>query len=455
MDSAEDIGIEQFIAMLEAANNSQRKTLNDFLNGSSQNANGSLPAIDAEEAIIGRSLVLTVLYGILIAVALFGNVLVCHVIFSRRRMRTVTNIFIANLAVSDLIIIVLNVPFNIAKTLMNEWLFGNAMCVITNMSLIASVYASTFTLTVISLDRQRVLLYPLRPRILKSGGLIMVAVIWIVSIILSLPFGIFSGTREVDLLYAKKLRCSSLYPSELFEQLLTVFTIVIQYVVPLAVISVTYGRIVRRIWERSDLGAVTANQHASRSKNKKKSIKMLLIVVIVFAICWMPLNLYHILTDLHPDTETFHYNATAFFVCHWIAISSTCYNPFIYCWLNEAFRAEIRAVFRCCCPMEVGIYPRDHHANDKMDTVSQSDSMSMHIKPKGIFLQREPTYLTQTKFASLSQAKSSRKNQVCSRNCPNGPCYCMAHRKWNSENPECEGLMAAPRVSGNISSFNE
>lgn len=116
-----------------------------------------------------------------------------------------------------------------------------------------------------------------------------------------------------------------------------------------------------------------------------------MIVVFVFAVCWLPLNLYHFLTDIHPDSKMFHYNSTAFFVCHWIALSSTCYNPFIYCWLNEAFRAEIRAIFRCCCPADTNIYPRDN----KMDSVSQSDSMSLQIKPKSLFTSKRNNTMTE------------------------------------------------------------
>lgn len=391
--------------MFETGGNGSRYLLNEIMNGSKGER-----VIMNDDRFIGRSLALIIAYTFLIVIALFGNGLVCHVIFSRRRMRTVTNIFIANLAGSDLLLIVLNVPLNIAKTMMNEWLLGNALCRIMNMSLITSVYASTFTLTVIALDRQRVLLYPLRPRILKSGGLIVVAVIWIVSIMLALPYGIYSQTKEVDFIVEKVVRCAAFYPSETFEQFLTVFTILLQYAVPLTVIAITYGRIVRRIWERTDVGAVTAYQHACRSKHKKKSIKMLMLVVIVFAICWMPLNLYHILTDLHPDTETFHPDTTTFFVCHWIAISSTCYNPFIYCWLNEAFRAEIRAVFRCCCPVEISIYPRDN----KMDSVSQSDSMSLQIKPRSLFSRRNNSMLENL---HSSAGPDSTRHLVCKHEC--------------------------------------
>ena len=393
-----------------------------------------------------KDLILIISYSILVMVAFFGNALVCHVIFSRRRMRTVTNIFIANLAVSDLLLVVLNVPFNIAKFLMSDWLFGNAMCVIMNMSLITSVYASTFTLTVIALDRQRVLLYPLRPRILKSGGLIVVSIIWIVSIIMALPFGIYSKAETVSFVVESAIRCRTVYPSQKFEQYLTVVTLILQYILPLAIIGVTYGRIVRRIWERTDLGAMTANQHACRSKHKKKSIKMLMIVVIVFAICWMPLNLYHLLTDLHPDAESFPYNSTAFFVCHLVAISSTCYNPFIYCWLNEAFRAEIRAVFRCCLQGGMSIHPRDLRARDSM---SQSEIMSLHINPKGILFRRGKTTLESLhNNTSVEEATPALKHLVRDKSqttcgC-DSICVCMTPDSWKSVSgmtEECNNLL--------------
>ena len=417
--------IEDFIRNYEKLNYS------DLLENSS---NGSWHVDMRDEIDLEKYLILLVSYSILFVIAFFGNALVCHVIFSRKRMRTVTNIFIANLAVSDLLLIVLNVPFNLAKSLLNDWLFGDVMCVLMNMSMITSVYASTFTLTVIALDRQRVLLYPLRPRILKSGGLFVIAVIWIVAIVMSLPFGIYSRKETVHFVVETAIRCRSNYPSQLFEQYLTVVTIVLQYVLPLAIIAVTYGRIVRRIWERVDLGAVTANQHACRSKHKKKSIKMLMIVVIVFALCWMPLNLYHLLTDLHPDSETFHYNSTAFFICHWIAISSTCYNPFIYCWLNEAFRAEIRAVFRCCMPSGMSIHPRDQNARESM---SQSELMSLHVNPKSILFRRGKATMEALRHSSVEEnaARKSlirQKSQTTTCSCGDTVCICMTPDSWKS-----------------------
>lgn len=311
--------------------------------------NGTLLSMNSTKHVIGNIILITA-YAVLMCISLFGNSIVCYVIMRNRRMYTVTNFFIANMAVSDLFVTCCNVPFNIARYMLDEWPFGDFICHLMNFSLMISVYVSTFTLTAIALDRQYVLLYPLKPRISKRTGLIILLLIWVISFLLSLPYGIYTEVEEVNFISTSVKRCRSVFPEPKaeFEMTLTLTTTIIQYFLPLTIIGFSYGRIVRKLWRRTHLGAVTHAQQRFQNKAKRKSIKLLIIVVVVFALCWMPLNLYHILTDFHPDTSVFRYNSTAFFVFHWIAISSTCYNPFVYCWMNESFRKEVKSRVDVC-----------------------------------------------------------------------------------------------------------
>ncbi len=80
-----------------------------------------------------------------------------------------------------------------------------------------------------------------------------------------------------------------------------------------------------------------------RADQKRRRIMMLVLVVAVFATCWMPINLYHLSADLH----LIEHNYKIFLACHWFAMSSVCYNPFIYCWLNTTFRNEAKQFFWC------------------------------------------------------------------------------------------------------------
>lgn len=108
-------------------------------------------------------------------------------------------------------------------------------------------------------------------------------------------------------------------------------------------------KIGRKIWRRSGIGAMTNSQRNSQLQSKRRTIKMLILVVIVFSICWLPLNLYNLYLDFDLTSI---YSKEIFILCHWIGVSSGCYNPFIYFWLNKQYNARAKSIlkmcFKCC-----------------------------------------------------------------------------------------------------------
>lgn len=79
-------------------------------------------------------------YSLIFIVSLFGNVLVCYIIFSKRKMRTKTNLLIANLTFSDLLMTLINIPFNLLRLLLDNWIFGGFMCKFLPFVQVTSVY---------------------------------------------------------------------------------------------------------------------------------------------------------------------------------------------------------------------------------------------------------------------------------------------------------------------------
>ncbi|KAL0266544.1 UNVERIFIED_CONTAM: hypothetical protein PYX00_009054 [Menopon gallinae] len=67
---------------------------------------------------------------------------------------------------------------------------------------------------------------------------------------------------------------------------------------------------------------------------------MLVIVVALFGICWMPLQVYNLLQDIFPEINEYKYINIIWFCFDWLAMSNSCYNPFIYNYFNEKFRRE-------------------------------------------------------------------------------------------------------------------
>lgn len=87
-----------------------------------------------------RNTVIIIFYMSIVLVSLFGNLFVCYVIMKRKRMRTSTNLLMANLAVSDLLMTVINIPFNLVRILLNEWPFGSFLCITVPLVQVTSVY---------------------------------------------------------------------------------------------------------------------------------------------------------------------------------------------------------------------------------------------------------------------------------------------------------------------------
>jgi len=136
-------------------------------------------------------------YLVIFCMSLFANTLVCHVIRRHRRLHSVTNVFIANLAVSDMFITLVNIPFNIVRHVTAGWALGQTTCALANLALSVFVYVSTFTMTAIAVDRYVVILHPLRPRMSVAVGLLVVAVTWVVAVIMSLPFAVFAQVTHL------------------------------------------------------------------------------------------------------------------------------------------------------------------------------------------------------------------------------------------------------------------
>ncbi len=70
-------------------------------------------------------------------------------------------------------------------------------------------------------------------------------------------------------------------------------------------------------------------------------------MVAIFVVCWLPLNIVHIISEYREEITTWNYFVLVFFIAHVIAMSSTIYNPFLYAWMNENFKKEFKQVVPC------------------------------------------------------------------------------------------------------------
>lgn len=151
----------------------------------------------ASSNISTREIFFIAIYGVVVLISIFGNLLVCNILARSARMRSSTYIFIANLALSDFLMTVLNIPFNLARILLSNWPFGGFMCSFVPLVQVTSVYVSTFTMTCIAWDRFRIIKNPLKPRLKRS----QVWVIFFICIRLSIvsQINLVGDTRRLHL----------------------------------------------------------------------------------------------------------------------------------------------------------------------------------------------------------------------------------------------------------------
>lgn len=292
-------------------------------------------------------------FAVIFILSLVGNIAVCCVVYRVKHFQNATYILLANIACTDILITVLNIPLTLVQILLGKWIFGLVMCKIVNFTLKASTYVSAYTMVAIALDKYMCMVYPIRAKWTNLSVQILSIITWLASFLISLPFLLFSTEKKgSSMTLEDSTRCVVLYPppSVLTEQIMTVFTVVMQFLLPVIVTSLAYGFIICKVYDHYYRPIKTEKQRnrqsSSRLTSQFKLVKMLMIVVIVFTVCWLPLNTYHLIFDFYTGTDITH-NSAGYLTCNWLAMSNVCYNPVIYCWMHGAFRRQIGMCCKC------------------------------------------------------------------------------------------------------------
>ncbi|XP_035217876.1 tachykinin-like peptides receptor 99D [Stegodyphus dumicola] len=307
--------------------------------------------IEIFEVPVGIVAFLSVCYGAVSLVAVIGNACVLWVVASRRRMRTVTNYFISNLALADIVIGLFAVPFQFQAALLQKWLLPAFLCAFCPFVQVLSVNVSVFTLTAIAFDRYRAVLHPLKRRgTSKLSAKLTILGIWLVGAIAAAPYvAAFRVTSVFNPETGDYTRpfCTNTRISPTVWGIYNYLLATLQYALPLCLISFAYGRMALRL--RGNGGFIKAPRDEVILKNKKKVIKMLAIVVALFAVCWLPFQTYNVLQEVLPQINEYKYINVIWFSAHWLAMSNSCYNPFIYAIYNVSTVFYIPFFMLYCC----------------------------------------------------------------------------------------------------------
>lgn len=321
----------------------------------------------------------------------FGNVVVCYVLFSRKQKRKSIHLLTMNLAISDLIVSTIYLPMQmyLIKTQL-KWGLGDIMCRVFNGINSLTVNASIGTLVVITYDRYNAVVKPMVVHSRNTSTTkILIAVVWVTSFALTIPLILVAKVRHGY--------CSESWPGEKYEQGYWTSAFVLQFALPLIYISVTYVIIIcavktsqsqfelvhmqeeatkvpqqqtdRKSWRRknqnlnvkddSNNNSMRSNRYTvppsnnhtdkrrgfrqqsrSRLKRKKqqnKLLKMSILLVITYCVCALPQHaVYFAMT--YSDFYMRSYSVMMFVLANFLMAVNSALNPVIYGTLNDEMK---------------------------------------------------------------------------------------------------------------------
>ncbi|KAM9244688.1 LOW QUALITY PROTEIN: kiSS-1 receptor [Dugong dugon] len=294
-------------------------------------------------------------FAALMMLCLAGNSLVIYVVCRHKQMRTATNFYIANLAATDVIFLLCCVPFTVLLYPLPAWVLGDFMCEFVNYIQQVSVQATCATLIALSVDLWYVTLFPLRalhrrtPRLALAVSLS----IWVGSAVVSAPVLALPSLSPGPCTY-----CSEAFPSRALERAFALANLLALYLLPLPATCACYGATLRHLGPVEGPAPADSVLHrqllAERAGAVRAKVSRLVAaVVLLFAACWGPIQLFLALQALglagawHPHS----YSAYALKIwAHCKSYSNSALNPLLYAFLGSHFRQAFRRVCSCAPP---------------------------------------------------------------------------------------------------------
>nr|XP_036222474.1 dopamine D2-like receptor [Bactrocera oleae] len=188
-------------------------------------------------------------YSIIFLCAIIGNLLVISTLIQNRRMRTITNLFLLNLAISDILLGVFCMPVTLVGTLLRDFIFGESFCKLIPFLQAISVAVSSWTLVAISCERYYAICHPLRSRAWQTlnHAYRIIGSIWVCSLICMTPIAIFSQLMPTSQGLRK---CREQWPADsvVYERSYNIFLDLVLLVLPLLILSFAYMLITRTLY---------------------------------------------------------------------------------------------------------------------------------------------------------------------------------------------------------------
>ncbi|XP_046555483.1 cardioacceleratory peptide receptor-like [Haliotis rubra] len=285
-----------------------------------------------------------------------GNSMVILTITLTKNRRSRMNFFILNLAIADLSAGLVNVFTDMIWKTTIDWHAGLVGCKLVRYFMGVVTYASTYALVALSIDRLDAIARPLSFTGSHLRSRVLVGLSWASAMLFSLPMLIINETKIIN----GSCQCWIEFPQPWFWKLYITTIAIVLFFIPAVIIAVCYIIIVVIIWTKTTLqvsapkgkhryikngGHVYAAANNARFKDsatssrglipkaKIKTIKMTLVIVLVFIICWSPYFVFD-LVDVYLNVPRTQDMVAASTFIQSLAPLNSAANPIIYFGFN-------------------------------------------------------------------------------------------------------------------------
>ncbi|CEF71417.1 Prolactin-releasing peptide receptor [Strongyloides ratti] len=342
-----------------------------------------------------------IFYMVIFTLGIIGNVSIIYVTVRHKVLQSVQNMFILNLAASDIIVCLLSLPITPVTNVFKNWYFGEVLCRLIALIQGVSIYICTFSLGAIAVDRYILVVKPHSKALSRKGALVVTGILWTLSLIFNIPYVLFMYIQSYEGVCG--VFCTEKWPNPESRRAYTLMVMVAQFVFPFSVMAFCYATIfsklksraklrIRKIDERfvalgrssnytnisehlametdnktcvvlSTTLTVTNNIEISKGnvptlalqkeKDKQRLLNqtrrntiILVSMVVIFGLTWLPHNVVSLVLEYDEDQTIFKIDGDddldlSYLVnlfTHSIAMTNIVFNPVLYAWLNPQFR---------------------------------------------------------------------------------------------------------------------
>ncbi|KAM4719595.1 uncharacterized protein FYW61_015333 [Anableps anableps] len=281
-----------------------------------------------------------VIYIFVFVVGLPTNALALWVFLFRTKKRHPSSIYMANLALADLLFVIW-VPLKIAYHLNgNNWTYGHGLCKVLVAFFYGNMYCSMAFIACISVQRYWAVVYPMSQRQRSTVLAVSVSVtIWVLVWLLTIPLYLYDQEVNIPNMYIRT--CHDVTrPSQTKTAagyFLTMGTL--GFVVPTVVCIISYIYMLKAL--QNSMGDPTI------AKKRRKAVVLIITVLLMFIVCFTPSNIMLLVHYILLLGEVVNNGYGFYITTLCLASLNSCLDPFVYYFISEDFREHVKNVFLC------------------------------------------------------------------------------------------------------------